>query len=64
MLIMSRIRRLRRTGPVSIGIARDSRTGRNGVVAACTNDDCGWSANFATQEAAELAAQDHRCSVR
>ncbi|WP_461297383.1 mobile element transfer protein [Streptomyces harbinensis] len=61
---MSRIRRLRRTGPVEIGVARDSRTGRDGFLAACTNDDCGWSANFATREAADLAAQSHRCSVR
>ncbi|GAB3128894.1 mobile element transfer protein [Streptomyces calidiresistens] len=57
-------RRLRRVGPVEIGSARDRRSGRAGYLAACTRNDCGWSAHYATPEAAELASRSHRCTPR
>ncbi|MFD8930729.1 mobile element transfer protein, partial [Streptomyces mirabilis] len=29
-----------------------------------TNDRCGWSADYSSQSAAQLAARTHRCTVR
>jgi hypothetical protein len=51
-------------GPVEVATGRNRRTNRDGVMAVCTNDGCGWSAVYDTQEAADLAAQSHRCSPR
>lgn len=56
--------RRHRIGPVAVGMKRNRRTGRDGHVAACTKNNCGWSATFDTPEAADLAAQEHRCTAR
>ncbi|WP_328920781.1 Mobile element transfer [Streptomyces sp. NBC_00208] len=49
-----------RIGPVQIGTHRD-RYGRTKHAAACSNDNCGWSADYSSQSAAQLAARTHRC---
>ncbi|MFF8309562.1 mobile element transfer protein [Streptomyces lydicus] len=54
---------LMRIGPVQIGIYRD-RHGRTKHAAVCTADRCGWSADFSSRSAAQLAARTHRCTVR
>ncbi|WP_406305237.1 Mobile element transfer [Streptomyces sp. NBC_00885] len=51
-----------RIGPVQIGTHRD-RHGRTKHAAVCSNDNCGWSSDFTTRSAAELAARTHRCRV-
>ncbi|MFE5092777.1 mobile element transfer protein [Streptomyces sp. BB1-1-1] len=51
-----------RIGPVQIGTHRDRR-GQTKHAAVCTNDRCGWSADYASQSAAQLAARTHRCRV-
>ncbi|NUK46160.1 Mobile element transfer, partial [Streptomyces lunaelactis] len=45
-----------RIGPVQIGTHRD-RHGRTKHAAVCSRDDCGWSSDFSTQSAAQLAAR-------
>ncbi|QBJ90580.1 Mobile element transfer [Streptomyces seoulensis] len=52
-----------RIGPVQIGTHRD-RSGRTTYAAVCTADRCGWSADYSSQMAAQLAARTHRCHVR
>ncbi|WP_388406701.1 mobile element transfer protein [Streptomyces mirabilis] len=52
-----------RIGPVQIGTHRD-RNGRTMHAAVCTADRCGWSADYSSQTAAQLAARTHRCTVR
>ncbi|MFE7574390.1 mobile element transfer protein [Streptomyces sp. NPDC057521] len=32
--------------------------------AVCTADRCGWSSDYCSQSAAQLAARTHRCRVR
>ncbi|MDT0347488.1 mobile element transfer protein [Streptomyces litchfieldiae] len=54
--------RRRRIGPVEVAPNTDRRTRRNGYLAACTRDGCGWSAHYTTEEAAELASTAHRCN--
>ncbi|WP_335932557.1 mobile element transfer protein [Streptomyces sp. PTD5-9] len=54
---------LMRIGPVQIGIHRD-RNGRTKHTAVCTADRCGWSADYSSRTAAQLAARTHRCTVR
>ncbi|MET9471042.1 mobile element transfer protein [Streptomyces sp. NPDC002922] len=49
-----------RIGPVQIGTHRD-RHGRTKHAAVCGNDNCGWSADYSSQSAAQLAARTHRC---
>jgi hypothetical protein len=49
-------------GPVQIGTHRD-RHGRTRHAAVCTNNDCGWSADYSSRAAATLAARTHRCRV-
>ncbi|MEU0462234.1 mobile element transfer protein [Micrococcus luteus] len=51
-----------RIGPVQIGTHRDRR-GQTKHAAVCTNDRCGWSADYSSQSAALLAARTHRCRV-
>ncbi|MCW5250084.1 mobile element transfer protein [Streptomyces sp. SHP 1-2] len=51
-----------RIGPVQIGTHRDHR-GRTKHAAVCTNDRCGWSADYSSLSAAQLAARTHRCRV-
>ncbi|WP_086670839.1 mobile element transfer protein [Streptomyces albovinaceus] len=48
-----------RIGPVQIGTHRD-RTGRTVHAAVCG----GWSADYSSRTAAQLAARTHRCTVR
>ncbi|MER5856233.1 mobile element transfer protein [Streptomyces sp900105245] len=50
-------------GPVQIGTHRD-RHGHTKHAAVCTADGCGWSADYTSQFAAQLAARTHRCRVR
>ncbi|WP_328688592.1 Mobile element transfer [Streptomyces caniferus] len=52
-----------RLGPVQIGTYRD-HYGRTKHAAVCTADRCGWSADFASRSAAQLAARTHRCTAR
>lgn len=49
-------------GPVQIGTHRD-RHGRTKHAAVCTSDRCGWSSDYASQSAAQLAARTHRCKI-
>ncbi|MDX3184251.1 mobile element transfer protein [Streptomyces sp. NPDC052071] len=49
-----------RIGPVQIGTHRD----RTAHAAVCTADRCGWSADYSSRTAAQLAARTHRCTVR
>ncbi|PGH48774.1 mobile element transfer protein [Streptomyces sp. Ru87] len=50
-------------GFVQIGTHRD-RHGHTKHAAVCTNDRCGWSADYSSQTAAQLAARTHRCTAR
>lgn len=52
-----------RIGPVQIGTHRD-RHGAIKHAAVCTNDRCGWSADYSSSSAAQLAARTHRCTAR
>ncbi|KAF4405989.1 mobile element transfer protein [Streptomyces lycii] len=54
---------LMRIGFVQIGTHRD-RHGHTKHAAVCTNDRCGWSADYSSQTAAQLAARTHRCTAR
>ncbi|MFI6729972.1 mobile element transfer protein [Streptomyces atratus] len=56
-------RSVMRIGPVQIGTHRDHR-GRTKHAAVCTADGCGWSAEYASSSAAQLAARTHRCNPR
>ncbi|QEV49872.1 Mobile element transfer [Streptomyces vinaceus] len=49
-------------GPVQIGTYRDRR-GRTKDAAVCTTDGCGWSSDYSSSTAAQLAARTHRCRV-
>lgn len=55
-------RSLMKIGPVQIGNYRD-RQGRMKDAAVCTADSCGWSADYSSSTAAQLAARSHRCRV-
>ncbi|MDK9498405.1 mobile element transfer protein [Streptomyces katrae] len=55
-------RSLLKIGPVQIGNYRD-RKGRTKDAAVCTADSCGWSADYSSSTAAQLAARSHRCHV-
>ncbi|MEV6989867.1 mobile element transfer protein [Streptomyces sp. NPDC093228] len=52
-----------RIGPVQIATHRD-RNGHTKHAAVCTNDQCGWSADYSSPSAAQLAARTHRCHAR
>ncbi|MFE2733213.1 mobile element transfer protein [Streptomyces sp. NPDC059349] len=56
----SRRARVRRR---EIGTHRD-RHGHTKHAAVCTSDRCGWSSDYSSQSAAQLAARTHRCKVR
>ncbi|MBR8642881.1 Mobile element transfer [Streptomyces tuirus] len=58
-----RFRRVVRIGPVQVGTYNDSR-GREKHTAACTAPRCGFSTDYDSRAAAELAARTHRCRVR
>ncbi|NUP36373.1 MAG: Mobile element transfer [Streptomyces sp.] len=54
--------RLQRYGPVEIGRAL-TKSGEKGYIAACTSDQCGWSAGYSNYGPACMAAKGHRCQV-
>ncbi|MFE5852057.1 mobile element transfer protein [Streptomyces sp. NPDC056500] len=56
-----RFRDLTRSGPVQIGTHNDAR-GREKHTAACTAPRCGFSADYDSRAAAELAARTHHCT--
>ncbi|WP_439811669.1 mobile element transfer protein [Streptomyces sp. P9-2] len=56
-------RRVVRIGPVQVATYYDGR-GRERHAAACTAPRCGFSTDYDTRAAAELAARTHRCRVR
>ncbi|MFD9717599.1 mobile element transfer protein [Streptomyces sp. NPDC059076] len=56
-------RRVTRIGPVQVGTYYDQR-GREKHTAVCTAPRCGFSSDYDSRPAAELAARTHRCSVR
>lgn len=58
-----RFRNLIRIGPVQVGTYHDAR-GREKHTAACTAPRCGFSADYDSRAAAELAARTHRCPAR
>ncbi|WFB11615.1 Mobile element transfer [Streptomyces sp. LX-29] len=63
MSMLRRFRDVARIGPVRVGTAHDQR-GREKHTAACTAPNCGFSADYDSRAAAELAARTHRCPVR
>ncbi|MGW9592921.1 mobile element transfer protein [Streptomyces chartreusis] len=58
-----RFRRVVRIGPVQVATYNDNR-GRGKHTAACTAPRCGFSTDYDSRAAAELAARTHRCRVR
>jgi hypothetical protein len=56
-------RNVTRIGPVQVATTYDGR-GREKHTAACTAPRCGFSADYDSRAAAELAAHTHRCPVR
>ncbi|MFE2812694.1 mobile element transfer protein [Streptomyces nigra] len=58
-----RFRRVVRIGPVQVATYNGSR-GREKHTAACTAPRCGFSTDYDSRAAAELAARTHRCRVR
>ena len=52
-----------RIGPVQVGTARDAALASTGHSAVCTAERCGWSADYGTRTAAQLAARTHRCRI-
>lgn len=58
-----RFRRVVRIGPVQVATYYDGR-GREKHTAACTAPRCGFSTDYDSRAAAELAARTHRCRVR
>jgi hypothetical protein len=62
---MSAYRRFRdrlRIGPVQVATYYDAR-GRDMHTAVCTAPGCGFSADYTSRAAAELAARTHRCKA-
>ncbi|MEU6080461.1 mobile element transfer protein [Streptomyces sp. NPDC047108] len=58
-----RFRAVIRIGPVRVGTSYDGR-GQEKHTAACTAPRCGFSSDYDSRAAAELAARTHRCPVR
>ncbi|MFF3936736.1 mobile element transfer protein [Streptomyces phaeofaciens] len=58
-----RFRWVVRIGPVQVATYYDGR-GREKHAAACTAPRCGFSTDYDSRAAAELAARTHRCSGR
>ncbi|WP_431678548.1 mobile element transfer protein [Kitasatospora sp. KL5] len=58
-----RPRNVIRIGPVQVATYYDGR-GRERHTAACTAPRCGFSADYASRAAAEIAARTHHCPVR
>ena len=57
-----RPRHVLRIGPVQVATYYDAR-GRTKHTAACTAPRCGFSADYDSRPAAELAARTHRCAA-
>ncbi|MFB6638071.1 mobile element transfer protein [Streptomyces chartreusis] len=58
-----RFRRVVRIGPVQVATYNDNR-GHEKHTAACTAPRCGFSTDYDSRAAAELAARTHRCRIR
>ncbi|GAA4857138.1 mobile element transfer protein [Kitasatospora terrestris] len=58
-----RPRNVIRIGPVQVATYYDGR-GRERHTAACTAPRCGFSADYDSRAAAEIAARTHRCTIR
>ncbi|GAA1101464.1 MULTISPECIES: mobile element transfer protein [Kitasatospora] len=58
-----RPRNVIRIGPVQVATYYDGR-GRERHTAACTAPRCGFSADYDSRAAAEIAARTHHCPVR
>ncbi|AZK95531.1 MULTISPECIES: mobile element transfer protein [Streptomyces] len=63
MTVDRRFRSVARIGSVWVGSAYD-HYGREKHTAACTAPRCGFSVDYDSRAAAELAARTHRCPVR
>ncbi|MET8687747.1 mobile element transfer protein [Streptomyces sp. NPDC004732] len=63
MTAKRRFRSIVRIGPVQVGTSHSDR-GRNQHTAACTAPGCGFSTDYDSRAAAELAARTHHCPVR
>ncbi|WP_035847561.1 mobile element transfer protein [Kitasatospora azatica] len=57
-----RLRNVIRIGPVQVATYYDAR-GREKHTAACTAPRCGFSADYDSRPAAEIAAGTHHCPV-
>ncbi|MEV7505811.1 mobile element transfer protein [Streptomyces sp. NPDC093018] len=62
MTARRRFRDVIRIGPVQVATSFDGR-GRDKHTAACTAPRCGFSADYDSRAAAELAARTHRCQI-
>ncbi|GGW64875.1 MULTISPECIES: mobile element transfer protein [Streptomyces] len=62
MTVRRRFRDRIRIGPVEVATFYDGR-GRDMHTAACTAPGCGFSADYHSRAAAELAARTHRCKA-
>ncbi|MEU3417855.1 mobile element transfer protein [Streptomyces murinus] len=62
MTARRRFRDVIRIGPVQVATSYDGR-GRDKHTAACTAPRCGFSADYDSRAAAELAGRTHRCQV-
>ncbi|MFD7642141.1 mobile element transfer protein [Kitasatospora sp. NPDC059795] len=58
-----RPRNVIRIGPVRVATHYDGR-GREKHTAVCTAPRCGFSADYDSRAAAEIATRTHRCSIR
>ncbi|MEU3410377.1 mobile element transfer protein [Streptomyces sp. NPDC006658] len=58
-----RFRNVIRIGPVQVATYYDGR-GREKHTAACMAPRCGFSIDYDSRAAAELAARTHRCAAR
>ncbi|GAA1263657.1 mobile element transfer protein [Kitasatospora nipponensis] len=58
-----RPRNVIRIGPVQVATYYDAR-GREKHTAACTAPRCGFSADYNSRPAAEIAATTHHCPIR
>ncbi|MFD4955944.1 mobile element transfer protein [Streptomyces sp. NPDC058451] len=63
MPLNRRFRNVVRIGPVQVATFYDGR-GREKHAAACTAPRCGFSTDYDSRAAAELAARTHRCTAR
>ncbi|QNT95084.1 mobile element transfer protein SpdB [Streptomyces griseofuscus] len=62
MTARRRFRDVIRIGPVQVATSYDGH-GRDKHTAACTAPRCGFSADYDSRAAAELAARTHRCQI-